>query len=44
MVDRPLAEKMTRREAGVPGADDDGRGALDVEVPQRAVAQSLTRR
>jgi hypothetical protein len=29
MVDRPLAEEMARREAGVPGAYDDGGETLD---------------
>ena len=34
MIDRPLAEEMASREAGVPGADDDGGDALDGEGPQ----------
>jgi hypothetical protein len=29
MVDRSLAKEMARRKASVPGADDDGREALD---------------
>jgi hypothetical protein len=29
VIDRALAEKMARGEAGVPGADDDGGDALD---------------
>jgi len=41
VVDRPLVQEMTRGEAGVPGADDDGGDALDVETLQRAVARSL---
>jgi hypothetical protein len=44
VVDRPLTQKVARGEAGMSGADDNRRDALDVEAPQRAVVRSLTRR
>jgi len=35
VIDRSLAEQPAGREAGVPGADYDGREALDVRRPRR---------
>jgi hypothetical protein len=42
MIDRPLGEASARREAGMPGADDDRRDPFDDSAPA-AIAASLVR-